>query len=39
MSYNFKTIVKIPTANELVDIGLSKTQRKTPTIVAAGFKI
>ena len=39
MSYNFKTIVKIPTAGELVDISLSKTQRKTPTMVAAGFKI
>lgn len=39
MSYNFKTILKIPTAQELVDLGLSKTMRKTPTIVAAGFKI
>lgn len=39
MSYNFKSIVKIPTSSELVDISLSKTQRKTPTMVAAGFKI
>lgn len=39
MSYNFKTIQKIPTASELVDLALSKTMRKTPTIVAAGFKI
>lgn len=39
MSYNFKTITKIPNADELIDISLSKTQRKTPTIVAAGFKI
>jgi len=39
MSYNFKSIVKIPTSTELVDISLSKTQRKTPTMVAAGFKI
>lgn len=39
MSYNFKTITKIPNADELIDITLSKTQRKTPTQVAAGFKI
>ena len=39
MSYNFKSIVNIPSAQELVDISLSKTQRKTPTVVAAGFKI
>ena len=39
MSYNFKQIQKIPDANELIDITLSKTQRKTPTMVAAGFKI
>ena len=39
MSYNFKTIQKIPNATELIDITLSKTQRKTPTVIAAGFKI
>ena len=39
MSYNFKTITKIPNADELIDITLSKTQRKTPTMVTAGFKI
>lgn len=39
MSYNFKQIQKIPEASELMDITLSKTQRKTPTMVAAGFKI
>ena len=39
MSYNFKQIVKIPEANELIDIGLSKTQRKTPTVIRKGFKI
>lgn len=39
MSYNFKTITKIPNCDELIDITLSKTQRKTPTMVAAGFKI
>ena len=38
-SYNFKAITKIPNADELIDISLSKTQRKTPTQVAAGFKI
>jgi len=39
MSYNFKQIQKIPNATELIDITLSMTQRKTPTMVAAGFKI
>jgi len=39
MSYNFKQITKIPTATELVEISLSKTQRKTPTVISAGFKI
>lgn len=37
--YNFKQILKIPTASELIDITLSKTQRKTPTVICAGFKI
>jgi nucleolar GTP-binding protein len=39
MAYNFKSITKIPTATELIDITLSKTQRKTPTQISAGFKI
>ena len=39
MAYNFKDIVKIPDANDLIDIALSKTQRKTPTQISAGFKI
>ena len=39
MSYNFKQIQKIPNATELMDICLSKTQRKTPTMVAAGFNM
>jgi nucleolar GTP-binding protein len=39
MAYNFKTITKIPTSTELLDITLSKTQRKTPTQISAGFKI
>lgn len=39
MSYNFKTIQKIPDATELMDITLSKTQRKTPTEIHANFKV
>ena len=39
MSYNFKQIQKIPDANELMDITLSKTQRKTPTEIHANFKV
>lgn len=38
-AYDFKKIVKIPEANDLIDICLSKTQRKTPTVIAAGFII
>lgn len=38
-SYNLKTIGKIPPAEELVDIVLSKTNRRTPTEVHPGFKI
>ena len=38
-AYNFKQIAKIPEANDLIDIVLSKTQRKTPTKVCQGFKI
>lgn len=39
MSYNFKQITKIPEANDLIDIALSKTQRKTPTEIHKNFKI
>jgi nucleolar GTP-binding protein len=39
MAYNFKQIVKIPESNELIDIALSKTQRKTPTEIHKNFKI
>ena len=38
-AYNFKQIVKIPEASDLIDIVLSKTQRKTPTQICQGFKI
>jgi len=37
--YNFKKIQVVPTAKEFIDITLSKTQRKTPTIVHNGYKI
>jgi len=37
--YKFKEIQTIPPAKQLVDIVLSKTQRKTPTVVHPGFKI
>ena len=37
--YNFKSIMVVPTATELIDITLSKTQRKTPTVVHPGYKI
>jgi len=39
MSYNFKTIQVIPGAKDLIDIILSKTQRKTPTVVHPQYSI
>jgi nucleolar GTP-binding protein len=37
--YNFKSTTVVPNATELIDITLSKTQRKTPTVVHPGYKI
>eukprot|EP01062_Namystynia_karyoxenos_P021859 TRINITY_DN1833_c0_g1_i1.p1 TRINITY_DN1833_c0_g1~~TRINITY_DN1833_c0_g1_i1.p1 ORF type:complete len:650 (+),score=299.33 TRINITY_DN1833_c0_g1_i1:130-2079(+) len=37
--YNFKTIEAVPRSKEFVDIVLSKTQRKTPTVVHKGYQI
>jgi len=37
--YKFKEIQTIPPAKQLIDIVLSRTQRKTPTVVHPGFKI
>uniref|UniRef100_A0A0N4ZT74 Nucleolar GTP-binding protein 1 n=1 Tax=Parastrongyloides trichosuri TaxID=131310 RepID=A0A0N4ZT74_PARTI len=39
MSYNFKRITCVPTASDLKDIVLSKTQRKTPTVVHKAYSI
>lgn len=38
-SYNFKKIQPVPSSNEFIDIILSKTQRKTPTVVHKGYQI
>ncbi|XP_054707253.1 GTP-binding protein 4-like [Uloborus diversus] len=37
--YNFKNIVVVPTAKDFTDIILSKTQRKTPTVIHKHYKI
>lgn len=37
--YNFKTITVVPTYKDFMDIVLSKTQRKTPTVVHKGYHI
>lgn len=37
--YNFKTITKVPSAKEFLDVILSKTQRKTPTVCHRGWYI
>jgi len=37
--YNFKSATAVPTCKEFIDIVLSKTQRKTPTVVHKGYHI
>ena len=37
--YNFKKITVVPTGKDFVDIVLSRTQRKTPTVIRKHFKI
>jgi len=39
MSYNFKKIVVVPSSKDFINIILSKTQRKTPTVIHKGYKI
>lgn len=39
MSYNFKSIQVVPNAKQFVDVVLSKTQRKTPTVIHPGYAI
>ncbi|KAG9305260.1 hypothetical protein G9A89_001523, partial [Geosiphon pyriformis] len=37
--YNFKRIQPVPAASDFLDIVLSKTQRKTPTVIHKNYKI
>ncbi|RKP08261.1 P-loop containing nucleoside triphosphate hydrolase protein, partial [Thamnocephalis sphaerospora] len=37
--YNFKKIQVVPSADDFLDIVLSKTQRKTPTVIHKNYKI
>mmetsp|Transcript_3870 Transcript_3870/g.7552 ORF Transcript_3870/g.7552 Transcript_3870/m.7552 type:complete len:728 (+) Transcript_3870:127-2310(+) len=37
--YNFKQMAPVPSASDLVDIVLTRTQRRTPTVVHPGYKI
>ncbi|XP_047364837.1 nucleolar GTP-binding protein 1 [Vespa velutina] len=39
MLYNFKKIAVVPTSKDFIDIILSKTQRKTPTVIHKNYKI
>mmetsp|Transcript_19200 Transcript_19200/g.28579 ORF Transcript_19200/g.28579 Transcript_19200/m.28579 type:complete len:794 (-) Transcript_19200:38-2419(-) len=39
VKYNFKKIAVVPNGTDMIDIVLSKTQRKTPTVVHPGFQI
>lgn len=37
--YNFKKIQVVPSSTEFIDIVLTRTQRKTPTVVHPGYAI
>ncbi len=37
--YNFKNMAPVPAVNDFIDIVLTRTQRKTPTVVHPGYKI
>jgi nucleolar GTP-binding protein len=37
--YNFKKVAVVPTAKDFIDVILSKTQRKTPTVVHKQYRI
>ena len=37
--YNFKRISAVPSSGDLIDIVLTRTQRKTPTVIHPGYKI
>lgn len=37
--YNFKKICVVPTSKDFIDVILSKTQRKTPTVIHKHYKI
>lgn len=37
--YNFKKIQPVPTASDFLDVVLSKTQRKTPTVIHKNYSI
>ncbi len=39
VQYNFKKIAVVPTSKDFIDVILSKTQRKTPTVVHKQYKI
>mmetsp|Transcript_17176 Transcript_17176/g.58315 ORF Transcript_17176/g.58315 Transcript_17176/m.58315 type:complete len:689 (-) Transcript_17176:48-2114(-) len=38
-TYNWKTLTPIPTNEDFIDVVLTRTQRRTPTVVHPGFKI
>ena len=37
--FNFKTIPPVPSAKDFIDVVLSRTQRKTPTVIHPGYAI
>lgn len=39
MQLSWKDIPTVPSANDMLDIVLNRTQRKTPTVIRPGFKI
>uniref|UniRef100_A0A7S2BZF7 Nucleolar GTP-binding protein 1 n=1 Tax=Octactis speculum TaxID=3111310 RepID=A0A7S2BZF7_9STRA len=39
LTYNFKSIAPVPPADQFIDIVLTRTQRRTPTVVHPGYAI
>ena len=37
--YNFKKVTVVPSAKDFIDVTLSKTQRKTPTVIHKQYSI
>ena len=39
ITYNFKAIAPVPGADQAIDIILTRTQRRTPTVIHPGARV